>query len=450
MIYMINIIDFFYKIIFVLNTFNIIFIELIKYSIIKDYKKFILNIADKLSNKNKFYVKILQAISTNNELFTQDINNCLLKYTNNVDFTDKDYNYNHIINSIDFINEYYNNYTIDKESLKQINSGMISIVFKGKMNKRFLNNDGNYEYIKNDIVIKLLRNDIKKHIINSFNNVEFLIKILNFIPKIKYLNILDIIEQSKDTILLQTDFTNEIKNIRLFKNKNKNIDYIVVPEPYEIFTNYNKNIIVMDYIDGRGINQINNEEKNIYLLQLAKFGIKSILYDGLYHGDIHPGNILFVNDKNEKNNRYNGLKIGVIDYGIISSITEDEQLLYFNFFTLMFENKYYELSNIILNNFTEPNNNLNTLSNIEKNDIINHLEKIARNALIKNKTFSPNDIMKINKIFSYFDIKVSKKFSNVLLSIGISDSVSKQLESNIKYIDTVKIAVEEIMKSIKI
>jgi predicted unusual protein kinase regulating ubiquinone biosynthesis (AarF/ABC1/UbiB family) len=439
---MINI-AFINKILFLLNTFSIIFIEILKYLIINDYKTFIINIADKLSKKNVFYVKMIQAISTNNELFTTEINNCLLKYTNNVEFSEKDYDLNHILNTINFINKFYDNYNINLKTLIQINSGMISVVFKGVMNKKIINDNDEIEYIKKDIVIKLLRNDIKNFVDKSFENIEYLIKILNFIPTVKYFNINDIIEESKQNILLQTDFNCEVNNIRLFKNKNKNIDYLVIPEPYEIFTAYNKNIIVMDYIDGREINKIGNDEKKIYLLQLAKFGIKCILYDGIFHCDMHPGNILFVNDENK-------LKLGIIDYGIINTITEDEQLLYYNFFIYMFEKKYNELSLIILNNFLYPQDKYNNLNKDKKNNIINRLERIARNAFDECKTFKPKHILKMNKLLDLYNIKLSKKFSELLFSISISDSVSKQLEYDIKYIDAIKESIEEIIKTIKI
>lgn len=458
---MFTIINKFYKIIFILNTFNIIFVEYIKYLFKKDYNCFVINISDKLSKKNLFYGKILQTISTNNDFFTPEINNYLLKYTNQVDFSEKDYNINHIIDTFNLINNNSTDYKIDVNNLIQINSGIISVVFKGKMEKKILNDNSEYEIVKQDIVIKLLRNDIEKYVNDSFENINYLINILYIIiPSIKYINIKNIINESKESIILQIDFENEVNNIRKFKNKNKKNDYIIVPEPYEIFTKYNKNIVVMDYIEGREINKINENEKKIYLTQLASFGIKCILYDGLYHCDIHPGNILFIDDKknnyygNENdyiNDKFNGLKIGIIDYGIIGNITEEEQILYFNFFKLMFEKNFNELSRIILNVFTEPiDNNTNYLFNDEKLYLINRLEKIAINTITKNKSFHPKDIYNINKLLYRFDLRLCKKFSNILLSIAISDSVSKQLETNIKYIDCIEQSIQEIMKSIKI
>jgi predicted unusual protein kinase regulating ubiquinone biosynthesis (AarF/ABC1/UbiB family) len=439
------------KILFFINTFYILLFESLIYVFTRDYEQYIINISDKLSKINIFYIKILQALSMNNEIFTPIINEYLLKFTDKVDFTYNDYNFNHIINTISYINNYHSDYNIDINSIYQINSGMISIVYKGKMNKKMYNNKNNtFNTESIDIVIKLLRNNIEEYINESYNNIIFLINVLNLLPYIKYFNILDILEENKLIMLLQINFKNEVENIRLFKNKNKNIDYIVVPEPYEIFTKYNKNLIVMDYINGLKLNKICKTEKEIYLLQLAKFGIKSILYDGIYHGDIHPGNILFLKENNCINDRFNGLKLGIIDYGIVGKLNNNEQEIFYNFFTLLYKNDYTELSLIILNELIMPIEIFNNLSEYKKSELINRLEKIIINTITINKTFTPKDIFLINKLLSNYNLKLSLVFSRIQMSMAISDSVSKQLHSNITYVECVNLAMNELLKSIEL
>lgn len=439
------------KILFFINTIYILLFESLIYVFTRDYEQYIINISDKLSKINIFYIKILQALSMNNEIFTPIINEYLLKFTDKVDFTYNDYNFNHIINTISYVNNFHSDYNIDINSIYQINSGMISIVYKGKMNKKMYNNKNNtFNTESIDIVIKLLRNNIEEYINESYNNIIFLINVLNLLPYIKYFNILDILEENKSIMLLQINFKNEVENIRLFKNKNKNVDYIVVPEPYEIFTKYNKNLIVMDYINGLKLNKICKTEKEIYLLQLAKFGIKCILYDGIYHGDIHPGNILFLKENNCINDRFNGLKLGIIDYGIVGKLNNNEQEIFYNFFTLLYKNDYTELSLIILNELIMPIEIFNNLSEYKKSELINRLEKIIINTITINKTFTPKDIFLINKLLSNYNLKLSLVFSRIQMSMAISDSVSKQLHSNITYVECVNLAMNELLKSIEL
>jgi predicted unusual protein kinase regulating ubiquinone biosynthesis (AarF/ABC1/UbiB family) len=439
------------KLIFIINTIYIILFESLNYILTRDYDTYIINVANKLSKINIFYIKILQALSMNNEIFTQKTNEYLLKFTDKVDFTYDDYNFNHVINTISYINNFHSDYSVDINSIYQINSGMISIVYKAKMNKKKYDNKNNrFNTETIDIVIKLLRNNIQHYINESYDNIYFLITILNIIPYIKYFNINDILQENKAIMLSQVDFENEVENIRLFKNKNKNVDYIIIPEPYEIFTKYNKNIIVMEYINGLKLNEISENEKEIYLLQLAKFGIKCILYDGIYHGDMHPGNILFVKENSCINDRFNGLKLGIIDYGIVGKLNDTEQEIFYNFFTLLFKNDYTELSLIILNELITPFEIYNNLSNYKKTELINRLEKIIIRTITINKTFTPKDIFLINRLLSNYDLKLSKVFSRIQMSMAISDSVSKQLHSNITYVESVNLAINELLKSIEI
>ena len=53
----------------------------------------------------------------------------------------------------------------------------------------------------------------------------------------------------------------------------------------------------MDYIKGDRLVDILPEDKEIYCEILAKFSIKCIFFDGVYHGDMHQGNLIFL--KNE-------------------------------------------------------------------------------------------------------------------------------------------------------
>ena len=85
----------------------------------------------------------------------------------------------------------------------------------------------------------------------------------------------------------QLDFNHEVENIKDMYEKNKYIDYVVVPKVYEEYTELNNDMIVMDYIDGIKLSDVMDKDKDVYSYLLAKFGIKCVLFDRLYHGDLH-------------------------------------------------------------------------------------------------------------------------------------------------------------------
>jgi len=75
----------------------------------------------------------------------------------------------------------------------------------------------------------------------------------------------------------------------------------------------------MERLIGNNIQDIsiNTRLYEQYILLLFKLTIKSLLYDGCYHGDLHTGNILFLTEEEPK--------IGLIDFGIIGKISRKSQ-----------------------------------------------------------------------------------------------------------------------------
>ena len=83
----------FKEILFLFNAFIIIFTELLIYAIFRNKLLFIDRITKKLANINILYVKIFQAFALNNSLIDTEINNMLLKFTDNAPWTTRDIDY---------------------------------------------------------------------------------------------------------------------------------------------------------------------------------------------------------------------------------------------------------------------------------------------------------------------------------------------------------------------
>jgi predicted unusual protein kinase regulating ubiquinone biosynthesis (AarF/ABC1/UbiB family) len=419
MIYNINMID---NLLFLFKTLFILSFESINYLYHKTYFKFIKNVSIKLANENLFYVKILQGISAHNNLLDKDTSDFLLEYTDNVFFNKDQIDYG-FYNSINDVNKIYPELEIDKNTFNVLNSGLISVVFKGKMNDK-------------DIIIKVIKKDIKSKMKRSIKQIDFLINILKYFPFVKYLNIHDIFHENKQIMEEQLNFISEVKNIKEFRERFKNIDNIIIPKVYEEFTNYDNNIIVMEYIKGRRINQINLHEKDEYCLQLVKFILKSLLYDGIYHSDLHPGNIIFVNDNDDN------LKLGIIDFGIVGRLTKEEQNIFYLFFLNLLSDRFKDASEIILNLLSEKPDQL-TISTIgDREKLINNIEKVCRNSVITKRNFEPSDIYEIDKLLYQYNMKLSRFFCKLQITLAIADSLIQRLSNNKTYIDNIRIAFE--------
>ena len=371
-----------------------------------DKNKFFIDFVESLSRDNIFYIKIFQGIGNNTNIFNKIQSEYLKKFLDNVPFNNNEL-YDVLKSELEKVGKENQELIIDLDTLEIINSGVIGVVYKAKMREK-------------TVVVKVIKNNIKNKIYQALNEYEKIIKILTYISLFKFYYIDDIYYSNKNLLLQQLDFNFEVDNIKKFYKNNKNTDYVEIPFVYEEFTRSNNKIIVMDYLDGRKLDNLEDEEKNEYLEQLVNFSFKSILFNRTFHCDLHPGNIIFLD---------NPKRLGIIDYGIIGEITKEEQENIYNFFNEIFKNKNYdEGSKILINNCSKlVNRDKIIISNIDTIDKISSLT----NDLVDDKfNLDADFIYQVNKILYKENLKLAEFFCKIELSFGISDSVCKQLLNN--------------------
>lgn len=371
-----------------------------------DKNKFFIDFVESLSRDNIFYIKIFQGIGNNTNIFNKIQSEYLKKFLDNVPFNNSEL-YDDLKPELEKVGKENEELIINLDTLEIINSGIIGIVYKAKMREK-------------TVVVKVIKNNIKNKIYQALNEYEKIIKILTYISLIKYYYIDDIYYSNKNLLLQQLDFNFEVDNIKKFYKNNKNTDYVEIPLVYEEFTRSNNKIIVMDYLDGRKLDNLEDEEKNEYLEQLVNFSFKSILFNRTFHCDLHPGNIIFLD---------NPKRLGIIDYGIIGEITKEEQENIYNFFNEIFKNKNYdEGSRILINNCSK-------VVNIDKiiilnTDTIEKISSLTRDLVDDKFNLDADFIYQVNKILYKENLKLAEFFCKIELSFGISDSVCKQLLNN--------------------
>lgn len=371
-----------------------------------DKNKFFIDFVESLSRDNIFYIKIFQGIGNNTNIFNKIQSEYLKKFLDNVPFNNSEI-YHDLKPELEKVGKENEELIIDLDTLEIINSGIIGIVYKAKMREK-------------TVVVKVIKNNIKNKIYQALNEYEKIIKILTYISLIKYYYIDDIYYSNKNLLLQQLDFNFEVDNIKKFYKNNKNTDYVEIPFVYEEFTRSNNKIIVMDYLDGRKLDNLEDEEKNEYLEQLVNFSFKSILFNRTFHCDLHPGNIIFLD---------NPKRLGIIDYGIIGEITKEEQENIYNFFNEIFKNKNYdEGSRILINNCSKVVNIDKII--ISNTDTIEKISSLTRDLVDDKFNLDADFIYQVNKILYKENLKLAEFFCKIELSFGISDSVCKQLLNN--------------------
>jgi predicted unusual protein kinase regulating ubiquinone biosynthesis (AarF/ABC1/UbiB family) len=411
------------------------------------YNEYIKNLALNFSRENIFFIKFFQAIcTTSHPLLTDDVLQYLNTFTDNAPYTDSEID-------VESLERLIKEHSVEiKTPFVPIKSGAISLIFEGTLIS---------EKEKESVIIKCKRVGIDDKIQDAILSMNHLISFTNIVPHIKNLNVHDIYNENKQSIVDQLSFHKEVRNIELYYSKwNKpGLDYIKIPKVYSEITQQIPNVIVMERIVGNTIYNIDPEDKDRYANLLAKFNFKSVFYDSIYHGDIHPGNVFFIkelkvksnasiddddedsddtSDNNPDNNNNDfkkyKYKLGVIDFGIVGKFSREMQNTTFHLFKGLYEKNHDVVAHCIIDNLVEPKD---ALTPEKKNELIDIISKYSERHFGKemHRFLDAEDIIKINKILYRFGVQFSKEFCKIELSFAISDSVCKLLTNKTTYID---------------
>ena len=392
----------------------------------KDYITFIDDLAFKLTKINILCVKLFQAVALNNNYIDEKTNKILIKYTDNAPYSYNDVNWSELIDCI-------KENDIKECNFIPINSGMISVVFHGSKDDK-------------PVVLKVKRHNIENNIAYAIDRIKFCSMILSFIPLINSLEIPNVINKNIEIIREQTDFSKEVSNILLFKEKCKYMDYIKIPDVHQDITYKYKNIICMEYISGKNIKNVAPEDLNEFAKLVIKFGFASIFNFGLAHGDLHSGNIIFI--KNKETNKY---KLGIIDLGIVIHLDQDTKNSFIDIFSDITIEDTRSTAIKIINNLFEPKNILRKFKKEDKEIIIGIISSALKNILEKrtaNHTLLYKNLKYLNDYFSKNDeikklgLKPNDEFVKLQLALAMSHGVTLELCKE-KYIDLTNEVLDE-------
>ena len=190
------------------------------------------------------------------------------------------------------------------------------------------------------VIVKVVRPDIEKVIRRDLGLLHFLArKAERYSTEIKQLGPTKVIAEFEKTLLAELDLVREAANASQLRRNFLDSDQLYVPEVEWELTR--ENVMVMERISGIAVNDINRlRQAGIDLQWLAKTGVEifftEVFRDNFFHADMHPGNI-FVS----KPAANQPAKIIMVDFGIMSSLSEfDQRYLAENF--MAFLNRDYQ------------------------------------------------------------------------------------------------------------
>ena len=409
----------------------------------RTYINMVKSIAARLSKKNIYYTKMFQSLAYSSEIYDDELASFFIQYTDAVQYEDSEYSNEYLNQVVEFADKKGYDLTISSkvQNGKYIpdKTGSVSLIFYGTLTNR---NDSNSTSMP--IVIKYLRANMLERVKSAINDVSYMIAVLNLLPQLKHLYLDDILSEQKKMMLCQVNFHTEVENIlKMYDNFHKtNTTIIKIPLVFKEFTDEYDDIIIMERIIGRKLDELPNDIKDKYCTILAKGLIKTVFLDGFYHCDMHPGNVLFIENEYDHVPRF---QVAILDFGIMSAINTRDQELSFNMFRNVLARNSKEIAKNFVDGFIEPCDKRTSPPSYDNADICKTLEVLISD-ILKDKTltcFTAKDLCAMNYAIIKYNMKVSKSLTNFEISLSVCDNLCKKIAFNRTYMDHLKDIVDD-------
>ncbi|HPI40503.1 MAG TPA: AarF/ABC1/UbiB kinase family protein [Pseudobdellovibrionaceae bacterium] len=169
------------------------------------------------------------------------------------------------------------------------------------------------------VVVKVQRPGIIQTINEDLSLLFMIAELLEkYVDETRSYNPVGIVNEFFKTLALETNFVVEANNIRRFQKNFAHFDSIYIPKVYMELTT--ERVLTLEELQGMplskdgALNQPGIQPQEVIRNGLKAY-MKMVFADGLFHGDLHPGNFFIL-----PNNR-----IGLIDFGVVGHLNRKFQ-----------------------------------------------------------------------------------------------------------------------------
>jgi ubiquinone biosynthesis protein len=166
------------------------------------------------------------------------------------------------------------------------------------------------------VVVKVQRPEIEKMIDGDVNLLAFLAGLLErYVPETRVIGPKTIVDEFFRTLSCELDFIVEANNMTKIAENMAMFSEVVIPKVYKDLSS--DKVLTLEKFEGIRLNDLkaldaaNIDRKKIVDIGTRAF-FKSVMIDGLFHGDLHGGNLFALP----------GNKLGIIDFGIVGRLSQ--------------------------------------------------------------------------------------------------------------------------------
>lgn len=193
------------------------------------------------------------------------------------------------------------------------------------------------------VAVKVQRPGIERIVQTDISILRGLAVLLErYVPETKVFGPTDLVEEFAKAILLELDFYVEANNIRRIKQNLAEKPKVAIPATFP--SHSTACVLCLERFDGvrlsdrEGIASLSISTAEIIELGADAF-FHMVMHDGLFHADLHPGNLFVLSDG----------RLGIIDFGMVGRLSKKTQDSILILFTSLLDEDFETLAAEYLN-----------------------------------------------------------------------------------------------------
>lgn len=166
------------------------------------------------------------------------------------------------------------------------------------------------------VVVKVQRPGIDKVIETDVSLLAFLAGLLEkYVPETRVIGPRVVVQEFFKTLSYELDFVVEANNMTKIAENMREFPEIVIPKVYKQLSTHR--ILTLEKLEGIRVNDLKAldaagiDKKHVVAVGSRAF-FKSVMIDGIFHGDLHGGNLFILP----------GNRLGIIDFGIVGRLSQ--------------------------------------------------------------------------------------------------------------------------------
>lgn len=280
-------------------------------------------------------------------------------------------------------------------NLTIIGAGMISIVFEGTLNGK-------------SVVIKTRRKNIEAKIERGLLQTDRILRLLQYLPLVRPFNVHTFVAEIRESFYNQLSYASEARFQEKFSEAFSYAADVRIPKIIQ----QSDTFILMEKLAGVSFADIPADSKVEYLKILAKVILKSNHIDGIMHGDLHVGNVVFMP----------GPTLGVIDFGLSYDMSRAEQNFMFHLLGNLVKKDYSAAAKLFVDDCL-----VHPLAAPERGRAADEISRLLEHCAETTMLIGLSEIVQICQVMRRHRGSMDPKCYRLLMAVAASDILMQQL-----------------------